>query len=152
VNTNRKQICGSVVPKGSCIDVYTHPLTLLPISQRGDVPDLVLLELEMPGRDGIKILQQICQVQQQVRMMIITVTDPNQKKDFFFQKLFGKHSDVLGYISKGVAVEYMRGQIQVAVQLILPEKKNKEILHNMERQKILFEQLFLEALLMCWWS
>jgi PAS domain S-box-containing protein len=138
-----EQICRSVVPEGSRIDVYTNPLTLLPVIQRGDVPDLVLLDLEMPGIDGIKILQQIRQLQQQIRIMIITATDPKQKADFFFQKLFGKHSDVLGYISKGVAVEYMRGQIQVAVQLILQEKKNKEILQNMERQKILFEQLFL---------
>jgi PAS domain S-box-containing protein len=138
-----KEICFSLVPEGSDIKVYTDPLHGLQSILRVPVPDLVLLDLEMPELDGLKILQQIKQTRNHIRVIIISATDPKQGTDALFQKIFQEGDMVLGYISKEVPVEYMKGQIRAVVQLILQEKKNKEILQNMERQKILFEQLFL---------
>jgi DNA-binding NarL/FixJ family response regulator len=81
---------------------------VLPLVGRSE-PDVVLLDLRMPGIDGIGCLDRICRQYPKVNVIIISATaDPDQIQSAF------KHR-ACGFIVKGIDVKDLPSAIRQAV-------------------------------------
>jgi two-component system, NarL family, nitrate/nitrite response regulator NarL len=81
---------------------------VLPLVGRSE-PDVVLLDLRMPGIDGIGCLDRICQQYPQVKVIMISATaDPDQIQSAF------RHG-ACGFIVKGIDVNDLPSAIRQAL-------------------------------------
>ena len=74
-------------------------------------PHLVLLDIRMPGRDGISLLSEIKGIDREIGVMMVTAV----KEDEIAKEAMRKGAD--GYITKPIDLEYL--ETNILVKLIL---------------------------------
>lgn len=74
---------------------------------REKAPDLVLLDLQMPGMNGWQALQQMRQIAPDLRVVILTGSVPDRELEEKAQQ-----GGALGFITKPIQLEELAPQIQ----------------------------------------
>jgi PAS domain S-box-containing protein len=102
-------------------------------------PDLVLSDIQMPGMDGLQMVEKIKQINPQVKIIMMTAfTDTN-----YLLKSIDLQID--GYIIKPIRTEKLLSTIKKQTDIILAKKKiqeqEQELIESEEKYRLLTETL-----------
>jgi len=69
-------------------------------------PDVVILDISMPGMDGLETVKHLCNLDEDVRILILTIYPEEQ----FAMRVF--KAGALGYITKGTSPEELHNAVR----------------------------------------
>jgi len=92
-----------------CSGMFSNAEDLLAALNGGGVPDVILLDVELPGQNGIEAVRKIKSICPSTRVVMLTVFDDHQK---VFKAICAGAS---GYLLKTAAVEQIVESIREAL-------------------------------------
>ncbi|MEX0331198.1 MAG: response regulator transcription factor [Puniceicoccaceae bacterium] len=104
-------------------------------------PDLILLDVRLPGADGFSICRQLKSEPETAEIPVIMMTGLNETKDM----VTGFKAGAVDYVCKPVAPEEVLVRVDTHIQLrrlrIELQKRNKDLLREVRRRKRAERQL-----------
>ncbi len=105
--TELKLMRNAIEGKGYTLLTASNGVEALKIAT-GNHPDLILLDVVMPGKDGFKVCRELKRAPETQDIKIIMVTTKNQETD----KFWGQKQGADGYITKPFTPENLASTVE----------------------------------------
>jgi class 3 adenylate cyclase len=117
------------------VKVATNGHTALRIAAQEPQPDLILLDIVMPGMDGFEVCRQLKVNRKTAEIPVIFLTSKREIED----EIKGFSLGALDFISKPFRPSVVLARVRTHLELVKEKRKSESLLENILPQKVIKE-------------